>query len=87
MVQVLLGIVYTLTAAGALLFGASALELALRHPADGRSPRYYLARGALFFSATNFAATGAGAHRRFLTGIGLFVAGFVLAVALVLLAG
>lgn len=70
----------TFAALAWLVAAGSALDLALRHPAEGRSAGWYAVNGIAFFDAGNFAPSGAAAHRRFLGGVGAFVLFVALAV-------
>lgn len=65
------------------LAALSALELAVRHPAEDRSAMWYATHGAAFFSAASFAPSGGAAHRRFLTGIAVFALGALAQAAVV----
>ena len=57
-----------------LLSVGSAIELVARHPAGDRNWLSYAVNGAAFLKASNFAPSGAGAHKRFLWGfIGFFL--------------
>lgn len=46
----------------------SAIELAVRFPAEGRSAAWYAVHGLAFLDPGNFAPGGAAAHDRFLVG-------------------
>jgi hypothetical protein len=60
---------------GWFLAAGAALILATGHPRPDRSGWWYMWNGWAFYSAANFAPSGAGVHRAFLLGVVLFVLG------------
>lgn len=52
-----------------LVAAGSALELALRHPREGRGLMWYGVRGTAFLDPDNFAPSGAKAHQRMMFGM------------------
>ena len=82
-------VVYALMVVAAmswLLCAVSAVELAKKHPTDGRSFATYTVQGHLFFSSENFAPSGAAAHRRFTMGlVGFIISGTMAGLVMVAL--
>ena len=81
-------VVYVLAAAAVvswLMSAVSAADLVKNHRTDDRSISTYGAHGHLFFSAANFAPSGAAAHRRCMMGLFGFIISGAAAVLLVVL--
>ena len=85
----MIGFVYALLLVAGLSWlvsAVSAVELAKKHPTEGRSFATYAAQGHLFFSSENFAPSGAAAHRRFMMGlVGFIISGVMAGLLMVVL--
>lgn len=72
---------------GWLLAVVSGIELVVRHPAEGRTRAWYATNGHAWFDPDAFAATGAKAHSRMMTGFGLCFLGCMSSFVLFIVAG